>query len=55
MSDVCAVIKLNTNMAVAYIDMRCMWLSLAIKIVALSTQLHWSSCYMHWEVAGIGK
>ena len=32
-----------------------MWLSLAIKIMALSTQLHWSSCYMHWEVAGIGK
>ena len=32
-----------------------MWLSLAIKIMALPTQLHWSPCYMHWEVAGIGK
>ena len=32
-----------------------MWLSLAIKIMALPTQLHWSPCYMHWEVAGIEK
>ena len=32
-----------------------MWLSLAIKIMALPTQLHWSPCYMHWEDAGIGK
>ena len=32
-----------------------MWLSLAIKIMALPTQLHSSPCYMHWEVAGIGK
>ena len=23
--------------------------------MALPTQLHWSPCYMHWEVAGIGK
>jgi hypothetical protein len=41
----CAVIKLNINMAVAYIDI-CdiyIWLSLAIKIMAL----HWSSCHTH--------